>query len=92
MVTDNIIDQEGKSSNAVFVLNVIDYLNNRGEIAAMRSKEENFNPLNDISMNSKYVVKAFNIAGLPIAVICLGLFVWIKRGKRRKKIQLMFQK
>jgi ABC-2 type transport system permease protein len=92
MITDNIIDQEGKSPNAVFVLNVIDYLNNRGEIAAMRSKEESFNPLNDTSMATKYTVKALNIAGLPVVVICLGFFVWIKRRARRKKIKFMFQK
>ena len=92
MVTDHIIDQEGKSPNSVFILNVIDYLNNRGDIAVMRSKEENFNPLNDISMNTKYVVKTLNIAGLPVAVICLGLLVWIKRGARRKKVKFMFQK
>jgi len=92
MITDNIMDQEGKSFNAVFILNIIDYLNNRNEIAVMRSKEQNFHPLNDTSMETRLLVKTINIAGLPVLVIFSGLLIWIKRGTRRKKVELMFQK
>ena len=92
MLTDNVLDQEGRSSNAVFVMNVLDYLNNREEIAVMRSKEQRFNPLQESEAGTKTFIKSFNIAGLPILVVIFGLFVLFRRHSRKKHIQIMFQK
>ncbi len=92
MLTDNVLDQEGRSSNAVFVMNVLDYLNNREEIAIMRSKEQRFNPLRESEAGTKTFLKSFNIAGLPILVVIFGLFVLLKRHSRKKRILMMFQK
>ena len=87
-----MLDQEGRSSNAVFVMNVLDYLNNREEIAVMRSKEQRFNPLQETEAGTKTFLKSFNIAGLPILVVIFGLFVFLKRHSRKKHILMMFQK
>ena len=92
MLKNNVLDAEGQSSNATFVMNVIDYLNNREDIAVMRGKEQRFNPLEDTQAGTKTFVKAFNIAGLPILVVIFGLGVWFQRHSRKKHIQMMFQK
>ena len=90
MLKDNVIDPEGQSPNAMFILNVIDALNNRADIAAMRSKVQRFNPLNETGPGLKTFTKAFNIAGLPILVILFGLFTWFRRHSRKKQLQMLF--
>ncbi len=92
MLKDNILDEAGRSPNAVFILNVLDYLNNHQDIAMMRSKEQRFNPLADLSPMAKTGIKSLNIAGLPVLVVIAGLVVWLRRKSRRQQIQLLFQK
>jgi len=92
MLKDNILDEAGRSPNAVFILNVLDYLNNHQDIAVMRSKEQRFNPLADLSPLAKTGIKSLNIAGLPVLVVLAGLVVWLRRKSRRRHIQLLFQK
>ena len=92
MLKNNVLDAEGQSSNATFVMNVIDYLNGREDVAVMRGKEQRFNPLEDTQAATKTFVKAFNIAGLPILVVIFGLGVWFRRHSRKKHIQMMFGK
>jgi ABC-2 type transport system permease protein len=92
MLRDNLLDELGKSPNAMFILNALDYLNNREGIAELRSKEQGFNPLREVTGVTKTFVKSFNIAGLPILVILFGLMVWFLRHSRKKRIQMMFQK
>jgi ABC-type uncharacterized transport system involved in gliding motility auxiliary subunit len=91
MLKNNVLDAEGQSSNATFIMNVIDYLNGRENIAVMRGKEQRFNPLDDTQAATKTFVKAFNIAGLPILVVIFGLGVWFRRHSRKKHIQMMFE-
>ena len=92
MIKNNLLDEEGKGPNAAFIMNVIDYLNNKQEIAVMRSKEQRFNPLYDIGGVTRNFIKYFNIAGLPALVVLFGLLIWIRRKTRKKHIQMMFQK
>jgi len=92
MLKDNILDPEGANPNSLFIMNVIDALNQREETAVMRSKLQRFNPLDDIAPATKTFVKAFNIAGLPVLLVFFGFFVWLRRHYRKKRIQLMFQK
>jgi len=92
MLKDNILDEKGRTPNAMFIMNVLDFLNNREEIALMRSKEQRFNPLDDTGAGTKTFVKSFNIAGLPVLVVLFGLAVWLRRHSRKKRIQMMFQK
>jgi ABC-type uncharacterized transport system involved in gliding motility auxiliary subunit len=90
ILKDNVMDKDGVSPNSQFIMNVVDYLNNREDIAVMRSKTQSFNPLRDIDPGSKTVIKTANIAGLPVLVIIAGLIFWQRRASRKKFIQKIF--
>ena len=92
MLKDNVLDAGGRGSNATFILNAVDYLNGREDIAVMRAKVQRFNPVEDTSAGTKAFVKASNIAGLPVLVVIFGLGVWFRRHSRKKHIQMMFHK
>ena len=92
ILKNNMLDKEGNSSNSMFVMNILDVLNNRQDIAQMRSKVLSFNPLDDTGASTKTFIKTFNVVGLPIIVIIFGLLMWLKRHMRRKHIELMFQR
>lgn len=91
MLGDQLLDPSGKGVNAVFVLNMIDALNRRGDIATMRSKAQQYNPVNETGTGTKTMIKTANIVGLPIVVILAGLIVWYRRHNRKKKIKMMYQ-
>jgi ABC-type uncharacterized transport system involved in gliding motility auxiliary subunit len=92
MLKDNMLDPAGRSPNATFILNVIDYLNNREDIAVMRGKTQSFNPLYEAGPGTKTFVKSLNIVGLPIFVAVFGFFILLRRHSRKRRIQMMFQK
>lgn len=90
LLKDNVLDANGVSPNATFILNLFDTLNGREEYAVMRSKGQSYNPLNETSPPMKRFVKWFNMAGLPVLVAVFGLMVWLHGISRRKKIELLF--
>jgi ABC-type uncharacterized transport system involved in gliding motility auxiliary subunit len=90
MITDNLISEQGDNTNATFIMNVIDALNGREDIAMMRSKIQSFNPLQVSDDGVKVLAKVFNIAGLPFLVIVFGLFVWLRRHTRKRRIEAAF--
>ncbi|WP_300674331.1 Gldg family protein [Desulfoluna sp.] len=91
MLTNSLFDEQGGSANATFIMNLMDGLNGREEIAVMRSKKQRFNPLDKVPDTLKTPVKAFNIVGLPLLVALFGMAVYLKRQSRRKTIRAMFQ-
>jgi len=91
LIQDSVLEAEGRTPNSMFMMNVIDYLNGRVDVALMRSKEQRFNPLENPEPATKTLTKAFNIAGLPVLVVLFGLAVWLRRIARKKRIQAMFQ-
>lgn len=91
LIQDSVLEADGRTPNSMFIMNVIDYLNDRVDVALMRSKEQRFNPLEDPTPAMRTVTKAFNIAGLPILVVLFGVAVWLRRAARKKRIQAMFQ-
>jgi ABC-type uncharacterized transport system involved in gliding motility auxiliary subunit len=92
MLKDNVLDAGGRGPNATYILNVIDYLNDREDIAVMRGKQQRFNPLNDAKAGTKTFIKTLNIIGLPALVVLFGIAVWFRRHGRKKNIQMMFHK
>jgi ABC-type uncharacterized transport system involved in gliding motility auxiliary subunit len=92
MLRDNVLDAGGRGPNATFILNTIDYLNGREDIAVMRAKVQRFNPVEETQAATKTFVKAVNIAGLPVLVVIFGLGVWFRRHARKKQIEMMFGK
>ena len=61
MLKDNLQDPNGRDPNTVFIMNVLDFLNHRENIVAMRSKEQRFNPLLDTGAGLRVFIKFFNI-------------------------------
>ena len=92
MLKNNVLDADGRGSNSTLIMNIIDYLNGREDIAVMRGKEQRFTPLEDTQPGTKTFVKTFNVAGLPVLVVVFGLGVWFRRHSRKKHIQMMFGK
>jgi len=90
MIKDNILDPNETSPNGLYVLNVIDALNEREDVALMRGKVQQYNPLDDIQAPTRTAIKMLNIAGLPIAVSVFGFFILLRRHARKKRIQMMF--
>lgn len=91
LLKNNMIDEQGDSPNAMFVLNLVDALNGREDIAAMRSKTQQYNPLNDVQADTKWYVKLINIAGLPLLIVFFGLIVWWRRRAKKRRIRMIFQ-
>lgn len=92
MLEDNMLDPEGRSTNATFLLNIIDHLNSQDSIAEMRSKQQTLNPLAETTGSIRSIVKIFNVAVLPCLVILFGFGIWIKRSARKRKIKTLFSK
>lgn len=92
MLSDNLLDAGGRGPNATYILNVIDYLNDREDVAIMRGKQQRFNPLDDAAASTRAFIKTLNIAGLPALVVLFGIAVWFRRHTRKKNIQMMFQR
>lgn len=92
ILKNNTLDEEGQSPNAIFLLNTLDYLNDREDIAVMRSKVQRFNPLKETKPFTRYFVKWANTLGLPALFVVVGIFIWINRSNRKKRIQMMFSK
>ncbi len=90
MLQDNMLDPEGRTTNATFLLNVIDHLNGKDKIAQLRSKQQKFNPLEETTPFFRGIIKAFNIIALPVLVILFGVGVFAKRSARKKKIASRF--
>lgn len=90
ILKDNVLDEEGRSPNSVFLLNTIDYLNDQEDIAVMRSKNQRFNPLKDTKASTRAFVKILNIGGLPLLFVFFGFVVWFRRKAKRRTIQAMF--
>lgn len=91
MLKNSLLDSEGQSPNAIFIMNVLDALNGREDMALMRSKEQSFNPIYETDAGTRAVVKIFNIVGLPVLVVVFGLAALIRRHSRKKRIRMMFE-
>jgi ABC-type uncharacterized transport system involved in gliding motility auxiliary subunit len=91
MLKNVVIDETGRGVNTVFALNAIDYLNHREDVAVMRAKVQQLNPLSETGPGTKTFIKSFNIAGLPVLACLFGIGVWFRRAARKKRLQAMFQ-
>ncbi|NOX34409.1 MAG: ABC transporter permease [Deltaproteobacteria bacterium] len=91
MLQDNMLDPEGRSTNATFILNIIDHLNGDDKIAKLRSKQQTLNPIAETSPFDRGIIKGFNIIVLPVLVVLFGFLVLGKRTARKKKIANRFK-
>jgi len=80
-----------RSQMPLFLVNLFDYLNNKEDMAVLRSKVQRFNPIEKSKVGTRDFIKFFNIAGVPLIFIIIGIFVFIIRQKKKKKIEAIFK-
>ncbi len=90
MLSDNLISEQADNTNTTLIMNIIDVLNNKEDIALMRSKVQTFNPLDVRDEKVKVAAKFFNIVGLPVIVVFFGMLVLFRRHNRKKRIEAAF--
>ncbi len=90
MLHDNMLDEQGRTTNATFLLNALDHLNGDDGTALLRSKQQTLNPIAETNALIKNIIKGFNVIGLSVLVFLFGLGVWFFRSKKKKKIARMF--
>ncbi len=86
ITTPMVIDQEGSSPNAMFVQNILDYLNGNEDLARMRTRGISLNVLTVQDPVIAQFFQLFNQYMLPLLVVVAGLIVWKTRSNRRKRI------
>ncbi len=91
ILQNNVIDPDGRSANALFLLNLIDHLNGRDDVAAMRSKQQRLSLLRETSAARRTTIKALNIAGLPLLTALFGVLVFARRKVRQRQIMARFK-
>jgi ABC-type uncharacterized transport system involved in gliding motility auxiliary subunit len=86
----NVLGPNPGTPNSVFVQNVIDYMNDREEMAVMRSRGQRFSPIGEVEPGFRSFTKTFNIVVLPALVAVVGVVVWFLRTRRRNRIRKAF--
>ncbi len=86
ITTRQVIDENGRSPVAMFLMNVVDYMNGNEELCTMRTKNLS---VNNLTIKTPFAVsfwKLFNQYGLAVLVALTGLIVWRLRNARRRSI------
>ncbi|MDY6863090.1 MAG: GldG family protein [Thermodesulfobacteriota bacterium] len=78
-------------SNAVFAMNMVDWLCQDEEMINIRNKGITIKPLGNVSFRMRNFIKYFNILFLPALVIILGLFMWKVRSLKKRRYTRAFQ-
>jgi hypothetical protein len=87
----NMLDPGGSSPNSLFLLNILDVMNDQEERAVMRVKGRGFSPIAETTARRRTFVKTFNIAVLPALVAAVGALVWLYWVGRKRRILRRFQ-
>ena len=86
ITTRQVIDENGSSPVAMFLLNVVDYMNGNEDLCTMRTKSLSVNNLTIKSKAGANIWKLFNSFGIAIFVVIAGLIIWRLRSIRRHAI------
>ncbi len=90
LTTGQLIDENGTQPIALFVRNVIDYLNGEEDLCTMRTKGLSLNALKARTAASANLAKYFNQFGLVVLIVLIGFAVWQVRNSRRRQIRLTY--
>lgn len=85
-----VIDDTGNQGIAYLVRNAIDYMNNKSELAEMRTKGLSLDVLKKASNGSIQIAKIANQYILPLIVVIIGFIVWNARTVHRRKIRKLY--
>jgi hypothetical protein len=86
ITTGQVIDENAQTPIAMFILNVIDYMNGNEDLCTMRTKSLSINNLTIKSPVAANIWKYFNQYGLAVLVAVAGFIVWRLRTARRRAI------
>ena len=86
ITTRQVIDENGSSPVAMFLMNVVDYMNGNEELCTMRTKSLSVNNLTIKNQGAANFWKIFNQYGLAVLVALAGFIVWRLRSARRRAI------
>ena len=86
ITTGQVMDSSGKQPVAMFVRNVIDYMNGETDLCTMRTKGLSLNTLKAKSGVSVNIAKYFNEFGLIALVALAGLAALLKISAHKKAI------
>lgn len=90
-LTSPMLLQENSSEPiALFLRNVVDYMNGNADICTMRTKSLSLNTLDHTDTAFAEFVKYFNQFGLAVLVAIVGLIVLLLRQNHRKQIRLRY--
>lgn len=87
VTTSILIDETGSQPIAIFVRNIMDYMNGNSDLCAMRTKGL---PLNTLNVSNPVIIKSAKIINqyfVPLLVVIAGIIVWRLRVKRRRAIR-----
>lgn len=73
-------------SNDHLLHSFVDSLTGNEYISEMKSKSLEYNPLDKTEDNTRFMLKAVNIVGVPIIIILAGIVMWRRRESRKKKL------
>jgi hypothetical protein len=86
----DLLNASGVGPNSQFVLNLIDAMSGREELAELRSKGPMMSHLRETTAPERLRAKTLNIVGLPLLTVLAGMLVWLARSARRKRIRDAF--
>lgn len=85
-----LIDTEASQPIAIFLRNVIDYMNNKGDLCTMRSKGLVTASLTVRNQNAATFWQLFGQYGLVVVVLAIAFILWRVRNARRRQIRLTY--
>ncbi|MBQ0166541.1 MAG: Gldg family protein [Treponema sp.] len=85
-----LIDEDCTQPVSVFVRNVIDYMNNAGDLCLMRSKGLSVNSLTVNNQKAATFWQLFCQYGLVVVALIIAFVLWRIRLARRRQIRLMY--
>jgi len=77
----------GNKDNITLASNLIDYLADDIGLAAIRSRDSNPKPLDEVSEGTRSMVKGINLFIPPALILLFGLFRWRWRVGMRKRLE-----
>ncbi|MBQ0051765.1 MAG: Gldg family protein [Treponema sp.] len=85
-----LIDETGNQPVAMFMRNIIDYMNGEEDLCSMRTKGLSLNTLTVKNQKASTVAKYFNEIGLAVLVALAGLLVLLKIKAKKRAIRAKY--
>jgi gliding-associated putative ABC transporter substrate-binding component GldG len=82
---DLVLDQGFSPSNRVFIMNALDWLAGNDALIALRSREVQDRPLDDLDAATRAQLKWANLFGPSLFVLAIGLVRWRRRVAAKNK-------